>query len=48
MNCPECNSTDIETLWVQPENPMKPYQRWWCLSCGISGVSARASVEADD
>ena len=38
MKCPECGSTDVETLWVQPKQPREPYQKWWCLGCGVSGV----------
>jgi len=39
--CPECGSTEIETLWIKPKPPREPYQKWWCLGCGAKGVVQR-------
>jgi len=52
LSCPVCSSTEIEFLWVKPEPPKKPYQRWWCV-CGAKGIvqgscqKARKNTNAD-
>jgi len=48
VECPECGCEQIETLWVKPEPPKEPYQKWWCVGCGASGIVIRKEESQEE